>query len=140
MRVPGLYHGSPRRCACAPVMPRRASPTLAVARREAREYSSAVADDPSAALSAESRIVLSTDQVSCDLAGEAAIVNLKNGVYFGLDPVGARIWNLMREPVTFAQIVDSLLHVYAIDRITLESDVRLFVSQLAEQGLVEIRG
>ena len=121
-------------------MPRRGSATLAVARREAREYSSAVADDLSAALSEESRIVLSKDQVSCDLAGEAAIVNLKNGVYFGLDPVGARIWNLMREPVTFAQIVDTLLHDYAIDRITLESDVRLFVNQLADQGLVEIRG
>jgi hypothetical protein len=98
-----------------------------------------VGDAPSAVLSGESRIVLSKDQVSCDLAGEAAIVNLKNGVYYGLDPVGARIWNLMREPVTFAQILDSLLHDYAIDRLTLESDLRLFVNQLAEQGLVEIR-
>ena len=96
-------------------------------------------DAPSAVLSGESRIVLSKDQVSCDLAGEAAIVNLKNGVYYGLDPVGARIWNLMREPVTFAQILDSLLHDYEIDRLTLESDLRLFVNQLAEQGLVEIR-
>ena len=97
-------------------------------------------DDPSARLplSAESRIVLSKDQVSCDLAGEAAIVNLKNGVYYGLDQVGARIWNLMREPVTFAQILDSLLHDYEVDRPTLESDLRLFVNQLAEQGLVEI--
>jgi hypothetical protein len=98
-----------------------------------------VGDAPSAVLSGGSRIVLSKDQVSCDLAGEAAIVNLKNGVYYGLDPVGARIWNLMREPVTFAQILDSLLHDYAIDRLTLESDLRLFVNQLAEQGLVEIR-
>jgi hypothetical protein len=98
-----------------------------------------VGDAPSAVLSGGSRIVLSKDQVSCDLAGEAAIVNLKNGVYYGLDPVGARIWNLMREPLTFAQILDSLLHDYAIDRLTLESDLRLFVNQLAEQGLVEIR-
>lgn len=89
-------------------------------------------------LSAESRVVRSKDQVSCDLAGEAAIVNLQNGVYYGLDPVGARIWNLLREPVTFETILDSLLHDYEVDRHTLESDLRRFVNQLAEQGLVEI--
>jgi coenzyme PQQ synthesis protein D (PqqD) len=99
-----------------------------------------VGDDPSTLmpLSLESRIVLSKDQVSCDLAGEAAIVNLKNGVYYGLDPVGARIWNLAREPITLAQILDALVRDYEVDRLTLESDVRHFVRQLAEQGLVEI--
>jgi hypothetical protein len=89
-------------------------------------------------LSPQSRIVLAKDQVSCDLAGEAAIVNLNNGVYYGLDPVGARVWNLMREPVTFASVVDSMLATYQVDRPTLESDLRAFVAQLAEQGLVEI--
>ena len=89
-------------------------------------------------LSPQSRIVLAKDQVSCDLAGEAAIVNLNNGVYYGLDPVGARVWNLMREPVTFASVVDSMLAEYQVDRPTLERDLRAFVNQLAEQGLVEI--
>jgi Coenzyme PQQ synthesis protein D (PqqD) len=89
-------------------------------------------------LNPESRLVLSRDQVSCDLAGEAAIVNLKNGVYYGLDAVGARVWNLMREPVTFAGIIDSLLQIYEVERATLEADVRRFLNELAQQGLVEI--
>jgi hypothetical protein len=90
------------------------------------------------AFAAESRVVLSQDQLSCDLAGEAAIVNLKNGVYYGLDAVGARVWHLMREPVSIATIIDSLLNVYAVERTTLESDVHRFLNQLAEQGLIEI--
>jgi hypothetical protein len=89
-------------------------------------------------LSPQSRIVLAKDQVSCDLAGEAAIVNLNNGVYYGLDPVGARVWSLMREPVTFAAVVDAMLATYRVDRPTLESDLRAFVARLVEQGLVEI--
>lgn len=93
---------------------------------------------PDTPLSLQSRLVLSRDQVSCDLAGEAAIVNLQNGVYYGLDPIGARVWNLMRESVTLAQLVDLLLADYAVDRLTLESDMRRFLRQLAEQGLVEI--
>jgi hypothetical protein len=103
------------------------------------EYSSAVATPlPAVPLSADTRIVLSTEQVSCDLGGEAAIVNLKNGVYYGLDPVGARVWNLLRTPMTVAQLLDALLCVYEVERRTLESDVRRFVNQLAEQGLIEI--
>jgi hypothetical protein len=111
-----------------------------VATLEGGEYPSAVGEEPKTAppLTPQSRLVLSKDQVSCDLAGEAAIVNLKNGVYYGLDPVGARVWNLMREPVTLAHHLESLLRLYQVDRATLESDVRHFVNQLAEQGLVEI--
>ena len=49
-------------------------------------------------ISDRSVVVATKDQVSCDLAGEAAILNIKSGVYYGLDPVGARIWTLMQEP------------------------------------------
>jgi hypothetical protein len=89
-------------------------------------------------LTSDSRITLSKNQTSCDLDGEMAIVNFDNGVYYGLDPTGARIWNLLREPSTVDELCDTLARVYDVDRSTLESDVRAFVGDLAEQGLVEI--
>src|ERR1700730_14483347 len=55
-------------------------------------------------LADHSRVEAVPDQVSCDLAGEAVILNLKNGIYFGLDPVGARIWSLIQKPTTFADL------------------------------------
>jgi len=90
-------------------------------------------------LAIESRIVASKDQVSCDLAGEAAILNLKNSVYYGLDPVGARVWNLIQEPKTLAEIRDTLLGIYDVDSLKLESDLRALLSELAEQGLIDIQ-
>ncbi len=89
-------------------------------------------------LAPESRIALSKNLASCDLAGELAIVNFDNGVYYGLDRTGARIWNLLREPSTVEQLCDTLAGVYDVDPSTLESDVRAFVRELAEHGLVEI--
>jgi hypothetical protein len=89
-------------------------------------------------LSDESRIVVSKDQVSCDLAGEAAILNLRNGVYYGLDPVGARIWNLVQQPTTFGQIRDALLDDYDVEKVRLETDIKDLLDKLAEQGLVDI--
>jgi hypothetical protein len=90
-------------------------------------------------LSDASRIVVAKDQVSSDLAGETAILNLKNGVYYGLDPVGSRIWTLVQEPTTFGRIRDTLLGHYDVEKVTLESDIRDLLSQLAEHGLVEIQ-
>ena len=86
----------------------------------------------------QSRIVVTKEQVSCDLAGEAAILNLKNGVYYGLDPVGARIWTLVQEPKTFAELRETMLGEYEVEATRLESDLRGLLGQLAEQGLIEI--
>jgi hypothetical protein len=89
-----------------------------------------------AALSDASRIVVSKDQVSCDLGGEAAILNLQNGVYYGLNPVGARIWNLIQQPTTFGALRDALLREYDVESTVLESDMQELFGQLIEQGLV----
>jgi hypothetical protein len=36
-----------------------------------------------------STVVAAKDQVSCDLVGEAVILDMKSGIYYGLNPVGA---------------------------------------------------
>jgi hypothetical protein len=87
----------------------------------------------------QSRIAISADQVSCDLAGEVAILNLKNSVYYGLDPVGASVWNLIQQPKTFAEIRDALLDIYEVDSAQLESDLQALLGELSEQGLIDIQ-
>ena len=89
-------------------------------------------------LTDQSRIVVTKDRVSCDLAGEVAILNLENGVYYGLNPVGARVWNLIQEPRTLADLRDALLGEYDVDAARLESDLRGLLAQLAEQRLIDI--
>jgi len=90
-------------------------------------------------LSDDSRITASSNQVSCDLAGEVAILNLQNGVYYGLDPVGARVWILLQEPMTFAQIREAMLLEFDVDADVLETDLRQLFSDLVKQGLIDIQ-
>src|SRR5438093_13768946 len=85
-------------------------------------------------------IVASQEQVSCNLGAEAAILNLKNGVYYGLDPVGARVWNLLQQPRTLSELHQILSDEYDVDGSRLESDLRHLIGQLADQRLVEIEG
>jgi len=87
----------------------------------------------------QSRIAVSPGQVSCDLAGEVAILNLKDSVYYGLDSVGASVWSLIQQPKTFAEIRDALLGIYEVDSAQLESDLQVLLGELSERGLIEIQ-
>ena len=42
-------------------------------------------------LTLDSTVQIDNEVVSCDLVDEAAILNMKDGVYYGLNSVGARI-------------------------------------------------
>ena len=78
------------------------------------------------------------DQVSCDREGEAAVLNLKTGVYYGLDEVGASVWRMLDEPRRVDELVDALLGEYEVDREECQRDVIALLGELAVRGLVEI--
>ena len=79
------------------------------------------------------------DQVSSDLGGEVAILDLKAGVYYGLDAVGARIWSLIQEARTVNEIRDILLEEYEVEPEHCERDLLALLRRLADEGLVEVR-
>ena len=70
---------------------------------------------------------------------ETVILDLANGTYFGLDPVGARMWELMGEGKTLAEICEELLEEYEVSRDDLERDTLRLTQELADQGLVGLR-
>jgi hypothetical protein len=89
-------------------------------------------------VSPTSVVVASRDQVSCDLAGEAVILGLRAGVYYGLDPVGARIWSLLQAPRGVQAIRDALLAEYDVEPEHCEEDLLALLGQLAAEGLIEV--
>ena len=90
-------------------------------------------------ISDQTVVVAAKDQVSCDLAGEAAILNIKSGVYYGLDPVGARIWNLVQEPRAVAEIHSTLTNEYDVEPERCARDLVGLLEKLLQEGLIEVR-
>jgi hypothetical protein len=76
--------------------------------------------------------------VYTELGGELAILNTKTGIYFGLDPVGARVWCLILEFRTAQEIREALLAEYDVDPAELETDLLTLFSDLLNKGLIEI--
>jgi hypothetical protein len=87
-----------------------------------------------------STVVAAKDQVSSDLGGEVAILDLKAGVYYGLDAVGARIWSLIQEPRTVNEIRDILLEEYEVEPERCERDLLVLLQRLADERIIEVEG
>jgi hypothetical protein len=92
-----------------------------------------------APLCIQSVVVAATEQVSCPLGEESAILNLKNSVYYGLDPVGAHIWKLLREPRSIGELRDALVDEYDVEPPRCEQDLLELLEKMRGEGLIEVR-
>lgn len=83
-------------------------------------------------------IVASSEQISSDLGEEAVILNLKTGVYHGLNEVGASIWKLIQEPKTIKEIEQKLLEEYDVEPELCQSDLITLLEDLLAAELIVI--
>ena len=93
-----------------------------------------------APLSLQTTVIVSSQQVSCPLGDEAAILNMKNSVYYGMNPVGATVWNLLKQPKTVAEIRDAILQEYEVEEKRCEQDLLTLLEEMRSEGLIEVRG
>lgn len=70
---------------------------------------------------------------------ETVILDLVSGTYFGLNPVGTRIWQLLAEGRTLEQVVDTILAEYEVSREAMESDLAQLLQELQNRNLIESR-
>jgi hypothetical protein len=76
------------------------------------------------------------DVIFRELDGEAIILNLATGNYFGLDAVGTRLWTLLAESGALQGAVDVMAAEFDVDRQVLERDVLDLMDALLDKGLV----
>jgi hypothetical protein len=90
-------------------------------------------------VSERSVVSAAKDQISSNLGGEVAILDLDAGVYYGLDEVGARIWELVRDPRRVGEIQATIAEEYDVEPDRAKRDVLALLQQLADEGLLEVK-
>jgi hypothetical protein len=90
-------------------------------------------------INSETIVVATNKQVSCDLADEAAILNLTSGIYYGLDRVGVSIWRLVQRPISFSEIQTQLLSEYDAAPEQIKKDLTQLLEKMAAEGLIELK-
>lgn len=87
----------------------------------------------------ESVVVATTNMVAADMGKEVIILHLQKGHYFGLDQVGARIWDLLQSPITVNEIERQLVEEYDVEADQCHREVTGLLKDLWDEGLVEVR-
>ncbi len=82
------------------------------------------------------RYVASTEQVSTMVGGEVVILDMRAGLYFGLDAVGARLWELLTELRTIGELVDVVVAEYDVERERAQTDVVALIGELLARELI----
>ena len=69
---------------------------------------------------------------------ETVMLDIERGKYFGLRDVGKVIWEMLERPISVDSLCRRLLEEFEVDGATCQRDVRAFLEQLHEHGLVRV--
>jgi hypothetical protein len=78
----------------------------------------------------------SDEAVDSSVGDEVVILHLGNNTYYGLDPLGTRIWAMLKEAHQPRAIRDALLAEYNVSAQVLEADMRKFLSDLLAHDIL----
>jgi len=67
---------------------------------------------------------------------EMVLLDFERGSYYGLNPVGARIWEVFAEGKSIDEIVDLLTEEFDVQRTDAKNDVDALMDDLAANGLL----
>lgn len=82
---------------------------------------------------------VSSDAVFRELEGEAVILDLASGTYYGLNEVGTRIWALLAAGRDEAAIAGALHEEFDVSLGGARADVAALASELLSRGLIRER-
>lgn len=79
------------------------------------------------------------DVVAREVSGEMVLLDLASGLYFGLDPVGSRVWErLSQSAASLGDLTDVIEAAFDAPRAVIAADLERLLAQLSEKKLVEL--
>ena len=86
----------------------------------------------------EDRAQCSGEVLVQEVGGEAVLLDLSSERYFGLDPIGTRIWQLLADAPSLQQVHATLCGEFDAPAERIQADLLALVGQLNEAGLVQV--
>jgi hypothetical protein len=90
-------------------------------------------------LSDSTRVVAAGELLTTEFADELVLLNLRDGVYYSLEDVGAHVWTLLRQPISVGELCAAVVREYEVELPRCRADVSALLSMLIAHGLAEVR-
>lgn len=72
-----------------------------------------------------------------ELGDSQVMMHLEKGKYFGLNPVGKRIWDMIQQPKSFDEIVENLLNEFNVEKERCVAEVKSFLDNAIKNEVIE---
>jgi len=82
----------------------------------------------------------SDEPVAVELDGTVVMMSIEQGMYFGLEGVGPRVWALLDEPRSVRAVCDALVQEFDIEDDTCLREVVAFLNELRTAQLIRVHG
>ena len=89
-------------------------------------------------LTPETTFTRTLDLIATDMDGDTLMMSIERGEYFGIGGVGSRVWELLAQPVSIAQLTEAICAKYDVDAATCQADMDKFAHELLQNGLVSL--
>ncbi|MGD9558530.1 MAG: PqqD family peptide modification chaperone [Mangrovibacterium sp.] len=71
-----------------------------------------------------------------ELDNNQVMMHLERGKYFGLNPVGKRIWDLIETPKSFEELMNILLKEFEVTQEQCEREIRAFLEKAVRYEII----
>jgi hypothetical protein len=95
---------------------------------------------PDSPITLDATVTITPEVVFKELRGEAVLLDLASGIYFGLDETSTRLWQLLMSHGSLRRTFDSMLEEFEVEPERLQRDLLEFVAELTRRRLVTISG
>jgi hypothetical protein len=87
-------------------------------------------------MASEGRLVRDEGTLAAVVDDDTVMFSPQQDTYFGLDPIGGRVWELLERPRSIDEVCALLCDEYEVDAETCRADVGALIDQLRAAGLV----
>lgn len=84
----------------------------------------------------DTTIVRNTDLMAVPMDGDLVMMSISQGTYYGINPVGGRIWSLLEQPASVASLCNTIVSEFEVSKEQCQQDVLQFVEQMLKAGVV----
>ncbi len=88
--------------------------------------------------SLDAKIRVPEDVLFRELETEAVLLDVRSGAYYGLDPIGARMWSLLAGHGCIRPAYEVLIGEYEVSEAQLQQDLLDLADKLAGHGLLQV--
>ncbi len=89
-------------------------------------------------LESASSVVRTKKILSAEVGNKVVLMSIDKGMYYGLNPVGARIWSLLGKPVQVHEMCERIVEEFEVTLEQCQEEVLGLLKDLREQGLIRM--